>query len=116
MLSFMAILVSHGPGSSSRRLPIRCQALRKVSWMASSAGRGGGDWGRGDHFLANRRRPPMLTAATPSNATISATSGTFAGWAGWAGWPVAARSDGVAGWLAAVDGLAATEVADGDGA
>src|SRR2546428_13180234 len=73
----------------------------------------GGNWAKGDHFLANRLRPAMASPAIRASSPRirAAMTGKFAGWEGWAGWPVAGRSDGVAWSLAAVDAMMLGDVA-----
>src|SRR5256712_14187988 len=71
------------------------------------SGEMGGNWAKGDHFLANRLRPAMASPAIRASSPKirAAMPGKFAGWESWAGWPVAGRSDGVACSLAAVDAM-----------
>src|SRR5438105_441710 len=75
-------------------------------------GSGGGE-ARAAHFLAKRRRPTMVSpAVTASSPSRIGAIGMPAGWPAEAGWPVAARSEGRALVVAAVEG-AGCVVADG---
>src|SRR2546427_3668959 len=107
------------PSAGSMSMPI--VSTRRALWTGEvelptltlprergrDSGEMGGNWAKGDHFLANRLRPAMASAAIRASSPRirAAMTGKFAGWESWAGWPVAGRSDGVACSLAAVDAM-----------
>src|SRR5256885_12389712 len=107
------------PSAGSMSMPI--VSTRRALWTGEvelptltlprergrDSGEMGGNWAKGDHFLANRLRPAMASPAIRASSPRirAAMTGKFAGWESWAGWPVAGRSDGVACSLAAVDAM-----------